>query len=409
MSLITIIANLVDGGSSLHIFRDPVTGRLSESIIGALPGNPTVSDFVVTLLSYLNGKRVLPNRKGAFSFVCGYDTEMYLFDETGYHFVYVNQEYASVFFSFGGSPYAKVNSRRDAPKLSASVKYQKIQNETTFCESLLDRYDAVLPFYNLPQPIGSDFENPVVDSLYNVFASAGCGVLMKYDCRGKLTPERFRLNLEKTKEIAKYVPISLLNFPFLRGFLEASLSHYCDLNLLIEVAELLHEQTIGNEVKVFDDFFRLFYVSNGAFAQALGLDSVPKKYDYAARQAMLFDLIVDVDEPLYRARHINEANIENELRRKGLKSVEYGKYGRRATLSMPPIDVVMEVRGKTLFVSTNDELWSVSTEHAVDKDARFHPTAKVTMILESLVYPMKFVRGSDMENPEDEIYSVIAC
>ena len=359
------------------------------------------SFFARDLLTYLDGKPVTPRRLGAFSFaVPVLGTDMYGINGSPKHFAYKNREYASIYFSFGGSPNTKCSNDPKSPKLSSFIRCPNAAQEKKFSVKLIERYGECTPYYNLPLPVGLDFESPEVDAIHQHYVSACVGVRMTHDTTGLINEKRLEEILGYVLENIADIPCLSYRINLLQEVHEASLFGTCKIEFLIKNAMCLGDRQLVNYLLKYGDYFRLMYISDQMFMQATGFYSLDLPIDSAIKESVLDQIISDEKGYFKIVRERNYDWIKESALSIGCNEDNiFFKGNRSSLLKMSPIDLKISKVNSECHISLFDNE-PIEMQNCGD---RFHPSDKTKIVFDTVVFPGW--GSEDLENHfDDEIF-----
>jgi len=346
-------------------------------------------EFLLSVLEYLDGKTPTPRRLGAFSFIVRRMSggEMYNINKKPRHFVFNNRGYASTYFSFGGSGKVQAYGPRTGPLLKKLLPDASATIPPSFfSKAVIKEYGASAPFYDIPLPVGLDFEIPKVSRIHHVYVSACVGVRMTHDSTGIITQPRLY-------EIINYTLDNIEQAPFLGSFLNIftqikSNANYwhCDVDTLKNVALCTNDVLLYNSLEAFGDYYRLLSLSMDMFRQVLALpkDTYTLENDADCHE-FIFEAISNPKAPSERAKAYNANKVAELSKKEGVSQVIYLEEERKLR-KFSPDDLVYEIKDDILYVKSINtvEGYGLSREHNVNKH---YPTDKVSLLVESIVRP----------------------
>lgn len=371
--------------------------------------------FLRGVLKYLDGLKPTPRRLGAFSFAASNLelADMYCGKGNSNHFILHNRAYAATYYAFGGSPRARAYGLHLGPELRTIITSGSTKiTPQVFGVNLLRQYGLSAPYYNVPVPMGADFDIPEMMGFHPAYVSAGLGVRMSQDTLGAVTAERLSDIINYVESIYSVVPTFGTTLKIFDDFIQTSCMASCDLELLQHVIELTNNTNFGTLVNDFGNYFRLFMISDTMFTQVMALpDQVLTE---EIRRLYVRQLLQNPDAVVDRAVATNIKIIKQKTIDYGCTQILYDHaYTEAEMLRMSPGDLSYSHFENSLYITSinYEENSSIVTARELDaqNNLRFYPTDEVSILIKAVSKPQLSLFNCDesyvaLWTPDDDIF-----
>ncbi|CAK7994733.1 Hypothetical protein POVR1_LOCUS257 [uncultured virus] len=330
--------------ASLHVLPDPMDRQ-----------------FLSSVLIYLDGKEATARRLGAFSHLVHTLKPDELYLPNGVHFLMghaTNKEYVQTYLMFGGQMTMQVYAAEKLPILKNKLDFYPITSDKITTDYLYEKFEDDAPFYVIGKLTGHQIDQPDYSSYHSALVSAGIGARMvPWTQEAKMSFERLREIVDYLDQLPKNDNgkwMITLSHPLLERVIDLAEDYAIDLELLNQIAHLLMDP-LSLDIDQYGIFFRIGEYSPGVRAQLLGLPIQEAWVDDKLINEMMERYYADLDDPVGRAKRINNATVTNLIERLSecysIDEITTTMSGDDQTImSFSPLDIFVFNEGPKIYV-----------------------------------------------------------